>query len=312
MRRATVPRSGLAIFVSVFMVAFSAHAVDGVIEINQAKALVGGVTTGDAAGFPVSINDVGSYRLTSNLIPPGPLANAVEINASAVVLDLNGFAIDGGTSCTVSGGVPSSVNCTTGGFTNAGIAGTAVGGVTIRNGFIGHTTGAAIDLSSTQGVMLQDLVVGQSASAFYCIRLGLGSTVLRIRAGVCNGSVLVMGASAQVYDSRAGGSNLEGMYLGTASRVRDSEASSNATSGIRCEGSCVLTDNLTLANGIHGIYVTTTDSALSGNVSNFNAGYGASLIGGSNYGENVFQTNGTGPVTGGVSRGNNTCNGVSC
>ena len=44
-----------------------AFAVDGVIEINQARALAGGVL-GDAIrdppGFPVTIDRSGSYRLT--------------------------------------------------------------------------------------------------------------------------------------------------------------------------------------------------------------------------------------------------------
>jgi hypothetical protein len=40
----------------------SAAAVDGVIEINQAKALAGGVTPGDTAGFPVALSAPGSYR----------------------------------------------------------------------------------------------------------------------------------------------------------------------------------------------------------------------------------------------------------
>lgn len=34
----------------------SAWAVDGVIDINQARALAGGVTPGDTAGFPVTIS----------------------------------------------------------------------------------------------------------------------------------------------------------------------------------------------------------------------------------------------------------------
>ena len=37
-----------------------AYAVDGVIEINQARALAGGVTPGDTAGFPVTISVSGS------------------------------------------------------------------------------------------------------------------------------------------------------------------------------------------------------------------------------------------------------------
>jgi hypothetical protein len=43
------------------------HAVDGVNEINQVRAAAGGIAPGDAAGFPVTIDAPGSYRLTSNL-----------------------------------------------------------------------------------------------------------------------------------------------------------------------------------------------------------------------------------------------------
>jgi len=44
-----------------------ALAVDGVIEINQARANAGGVTLSDGPGFPVTIDHNGSYRLTSDL-----------------------------------------------------------------------------------------------------------------------------------------------------------------------------------------------------------------------------------------------------
>ena len=46
------------------------HAADGKIEINQAKALAGGVTATDAPGFPVTIDQSGSYLLTSDLTVP--------------------------------------------------------------------------------------------------------------------------------------------------------------------------------------------------------------------------------------------------
>ena len=40
------------------------YAVEGVIDINQARALAGGVTPGDTPGFPVTVSQSGSYRLT--------------------------------------------------------------------------------------------------------------------------------------------------------------------------------------------------------------------------------------------------------
>jgi hypothetical protein len=68
--------------------------VDGVILIDQNKALAGNVTLGDTPGFPVSITQSGSYRLDSNLLAPAG-ANGIEITASNVTIDLNGFSIIG-------------------------------------------------------------------------------------------------------------------------------------------------------------------------------------------------------------------------
>ena len=69
------------------------HAVDGVIEINDARAIAGGITAGDAAGYSVSINESGSYRLTGNLDSGSQVA--IRISAPDVTLDLNGFTIKG-------------------------------------------------------------------------------------------------------------------------------------------------------------------------------------------------------------------------
>lgn len=72
-----------------------ALAVDGVIEINQARANAGGVTPGDAPGFPVTISVSGSYRLTSNLNVSDANTDGIRITAETVTIDLNGFAIIG-------------------------------------------------------------------------------------------------------------------------------------------------------------------------------------------------------------------------
>ena len=69
-------------------------AVDGVIELNQVRALAGGVTAGDLPGFPISINESNSYRLTSDLVPP-PGISGINIVADDLTLDLNGFNIRG-------------------------------------------------------------------------------------------------------------------------------------------------------------------------------------------------------------------------
>lgn len=74
--------------------ALPAVAVDGIVLIDQNRAFAGSVTPGDTAGFPVSINQPGSYRLSGNLTVPAGV-NGIEVNADGVTLDLNGFSING-------------------------------------------------------------------------------------------------------------------------------------------------------------------------------------------------------------------------
>ncbi len=71
------------------VLASPAYAVDGVIEINHARALAGGVTATDTAGYPVTIDASGSYRLTGDLVVPDENTTAVRVESSAdhVALD---------------------------------------------------------------------------------------------------------------------------------------------------------------------------------------------------------------------------------
>lgn len=69
-----------------------AFAVDGVVLIDQNRALAGNVSPGDTAGFPVRLSTPGSYRLSGNLtVPPG--VTGILIAANDVTLHLNGFSI---------------------------------------------------------------------------------------------------------------------------------------------------------------------------------------------------------------------------
>ena len=55
----------------------AAHAADGAILINQQKAQTGSVTTGDTAGFPVTLSQPGSYVLSGNLTVPDQNTTAI-------------------------------------------------------------------------------------------------------------------------------------------------------------------------------------------------------------------------------------------
>jgi hypothetical protein len=111
----------------------TALAVDGQIAITQAKAMAGNVTPGDAPGFPVTISQPGSYVLSGNLTVPDANTDVIQIDASHVTLDLNGFAILGPTDCPAN--VDTSHPCT-GTGSGVGISSSRQFNITIRNGTV--------------------------------------------------------------------------------------------------------------------------------------------------------------------------------
>lgn len=81
-------------------------ASDGVLEINQTCAAGAGCFPGDEPGYPVRIAASGSYVLTSDLSVSGidtaittQLADASFPANINVAIDLNGFTIEGPTTC---------------------------------------------------------------------------------------------------------------------------------------------------------------------------------------------------------------------
>ena len=97
MRKTMRPRC----FALLLLAPLLAHAADGVYEINQDCAVVG-CFAGDTPGFPVTISQPGRYVLTSNLVASGAVSSVQMIDggASFVDLDLNGFTLEGGQTCT--------------------------------------------------------------------------------------------------------------------------------------------------------------------------------------------------------------------
>jgi parallel beta-helix repeat protein len=126
----------LGLFAAAAMLAYaaSAGAVDGIIEINQAKVLASG------GSFPYTISAASagqSYRLTGPLKVPAS-TEAILVSAPNVTIDLNGFTISG----------PGATNA----FTPYGIDASAAASVntTVENGTI---TGFARGLVMGNGVV---------------------------------------------------------------------------------------------------------------------------------------------------------------
>ncbi len=157
-----------------------AFAIDGVTLINQSTVLAMG-------GFPYSIAQSGSYKLTGNLVVPS-LFSGIVISVSDVTLDLNGFTITGASQGFA--GMPSTALIKTVG---------AVHGVTVRNGVLhGVNTSQEISFASATASLLENLRIydetGGNMSFF-------GSSVVR---GITNpGGSPIVTCPALVVDSLA-------------------------------------------------------------------------------------------------------------
>jgi hypothetical protein len=83
----------MMIFLLFLALAGPALAVDGVLEINQTCAVQTGCFPNDGPGYPIFIDQPGSYRLTSNLVVLNENTDGIRIGASSISIDLNGFEI---------------------------------------------------------------------------------------------------------------------------------------------------------------------------------------------------------------------------
>ena len=122
--------------------------------ITHDKALAGSVTPGDTAGYPITISQPGSYKLMSNLVVPYG-QRGIEIAASGVSLDLNGFNIIGAGSCSQDYNTRV-VSCVSSAETAINIGSAGVGTVVRNGGIKGFNTGIY-----ASGATLEDLTISQ-------------------------------------------------------------------------------------------------------------------------------------------------------
>lgn len=230
----------------------TAHAVDGVIEINQAKAAAGGINgslASDPPGFPVVISQPGSYRLTGPLSAPEFL-RAIVITADGVTLDLNGFAI--GTQLPAAG---------VDGIDAAGRA-----GIRVRDGTIEGFGGEGVDAG--ERARIENVTVSDSGGVG--IRVSHLSTVLR---------------------SNVRSSGSHGIEAGEVCTLADNIAETNGFAGVFAPSRSTLTGNVVNANGGPGIEAGYA-STIRGNVASFNTGNGIRAGEGSTVRDNSVRNNG--------------------
>jgi parallel beta-helix repeat protein len=258
----------------------AALAADGTKLIDQARALAGGLTPGDAAGFPVTISQSGSYRLSGNLTVPNADTTAIEVTADYVTIDLNGFAILGPTECT---GEPTT--CVPTG-TGDGIHANSRKAITVLNGKIAGmgSSGVALEglFPADEGAIVRG--VQSISNGQYGIRAVSGATV--------SGNV-----------ARRNGAHGIFVDLGT---VSGNTATSNGGDGIKAGGGGTVTGNTVVGNDGDGIEVG--HGLVSGNAVLSNAHRGLFMGQSTGYLGNTLIDNGAAhSVEGGFNLGQNVC-----
>lgn len=199
------------------------HAVDGVVEINQASASAGSTL--------FMINAPGSYRLTSNLTA---LANVtgILVNADDVTIDLNGFTIRGG------GGASFVDGISAGGRTN----------VEIRNGAIRGFS--RYGLYAPNSNMVRVIDVRATGNAFDGIRLesiaSVGGFLIQGCSANQNGrnGISISGAGGLVVGNVVRSNTSFGLSLSGSHGYADNVLTGNAGGGSQVVGGLSIGCNL--------------------------------------------------------------------
>jgi hypothetical protein len=289
---------------SLALAASKARASDGVIEINQAAALTGGATPGDALGFPVTISEEGSYQLTGSLTVSDPSVSAIVIQASSVTLDLNGFTIRGswvvGTGCSVLG-------------TGAGII-SQQEGVVVRRGRVVGMSQSGVSLAGPHSRVEATAVARSCRNGIEVGELGqvIDSQAIESHVGIATGS------ASRVSGSQALRNRNTGIFVGNDSIVTQSVAASNAFLGIAAgAGSLVIANSASLngGSGIHGgdgvLALQNSANANGALPTPIGFGFGYSDPAASGVGLSVFNGNRDGAASNGVAIGCSSINGVA-
>jgi hypothetical protein len=205
---------------------------------------------GGSSGFTISA--AGSYYLTGNLTLA--TGNAIQVNASSVNIDLNGFVITG-----------PGKNAGTG---TIGISGATASNVNVRNGKILQFPSDGIRLAPV--AVVEDMMV-ESCGAMG-INLGEQSRVERCRVGATTGIGVNVGDSSIVHSCIVIGSASYGIKTGLFCQVLQSVSNYNSAGGIFASNGAVLRDCMAAYNNSSDAISGGTGSALHNCAAVFNTG----------------------------------------
>ena len=307
------------------------YAVDGVVEINQAKVMAGGVSNGDAPGFPASITTPGSYRLTGNLEVSSTTADGIEITTGNVTIDLNGFSITGPGKGIGSGdgihsnqGILTVYNGNVRAFGGHGVRAAGVGNIRNVQGRTNGSHGILVEEPGSQvrdcgaedngsdGINVADWAVIKNNTAYQNGGSGIvagENCTISANSVAENSNFGIEAADNAVVESNTAKDNgADGINLGRHAVVRANTSMGNGEDGINTQVGANIQGNTVTGNTNNGV-CGRAGSIVIGNVARGNGGNGLDLVIGVGYGNNVMELNAIGSVNTGIELSTNICNG---
>ncbi len=251
----------------------SLQASAGVVEIDQAKALAGSVTAGDAAGFPVTISESGSYRLSGNLNLSDPNVNAIDITANDVTLDLNGFAVIG-----PGGTIGRSI----------GISGFGRTNISVRNGSVIAMPSIGIRLGNR--ARLRNLRVFLNSRG---LEVGVDAAVFQVTAVANRLTGIQMVADSSVINSVVSENGGHGISGGSRCLILNNLVNENEDSGVVVGSDSTVLQNTIGRNGSFGIELGSRTGFAANVLTNNNGSNSNPQVSGSGFqlGSNVCGSN---------------------
>jgi parallel beta-helix repeat protein len=188
-------------------------------------------TPGDADSL-FKITQPGSYYLTANVTGVNA-KHGIEIAASGVTLDLNGFDLVG---------VPGSLDGVLVTLANAI-------NVNVRNGSVRSWGGSGINLldAATSATNVADIVAAQNAGSG--IRMGFGGTITRCTCYNNTGPGIAGAAGTVITECVANVNGSHGITTGSGCTISRCTVRSNVGDGINVFGSCLVLNNACSLNG---------------------------------------------------------------
>jgi parallel beta-helix repeat protein len=227
----------------------------------------------DTAGYPVTIDRGGSYRLTGDLVVPDENTDGIDVVVSPpaeVTIDLNGFSIRGPVTC--SGYPPTS--CSPAGGSGVGVRFTGGAGTRLRilNGTIRGMGSAGVSEPVGDDLTVESLRVRDTQSGIVAydharvvdtevenalvqgIYVGVASLVRGCTVMYGGGDAVTVGPGSTVAGCTVSGNGGRGIVASSAATVTGNTVFGNKQPGISVVTGCSISDNTAYANQ-YGLYM---------------------------------------------------------